>query len=50
MTDRDNPFADGCTVIRCYGNAKPADKHLASTIHCVDEEITLPSSARRVDR
>jgi hypothetical protein len=22
-------FADGCTVIACYRNAKPADTHLA---------------------
>jgi hypothetical protein len=32
MTNDPNPFADGCTVITCYGNAKPADRHLASTI------------------
>jgi hypothetical protein len=39
MTDPDpNPFAD-CDYIRCYGGAKLADKHLGSTIHCVDEEI-----------
>jgi hypothetical protein len=30
MTDPDpNPFAN-CDVIACYGNAKPADKHLAA--------------------
>jgi hypothetical protein len=28
-----------CDVIVCYGGAKLADKHLASTIHCVDDEI-----------
>jgi hypothetical protein len=40
MADPDsNPFADGCTAITCYGNAKPGDKHLASTIRCVDDEI-----------
>jgi len=39
MTDPDpNPFAD-CDVIVCYGGAKLADKHLPSTIHCVNEEI-----------
>ena len=34
MTDPDpSPlFADGCTVIACYGDAKPTDTHLASTI------------------
>jgi hypothetical protein len=31
-------FADG-TAIACYGNAKPTDTQLASTIHCVDDEI-----------
>jgi hypothetical protein len=37
MTDPDpNPFSD-CDAIVCYGNAKPTDKHLASTIHCVDD-------------
>jgi hypothetical protein len=31
MTDPDpNPFTDGCTIIACYGNAKPGDVHLAS--------------------
>jgi hypothetical protein len=25
--------------IVCYGAAKLADKHLASTVHCVDDEI-----------
>ena len=39
MTDRDNPFADGCTVIRCYGAAKPADTYLVSRIVCIDAEI-----------
>jgi hypothetical protein len=39
MTDPDpNPFSD-CDHIRCYGGATFADKHLASTIHCVDDEI-----------
>jgi hypothetical protein len=38
MTDLDpNPFAD-CDYIRCYGGAKPADKHLVSKVHCVDDE------------
>jgi hypothetical protein len=34
MTDPD----DG-EVIFCGGGAKPTDTHLASTVHCVDEEI-----------
>jgi len=39
MTDPDpNPFAD-CDVIVCYGGAKPTDQQLASTIHCIDDEI-----------
>jgi hypothetical protein len=39
MTDPDpNPFAD-CDVIVCYGGAKLTDKHLASKVHCVDDEI-----------
>ena len=37
MTDP-NPFGDG-EVIVCYGGAKPADTHLASIIHCVDDEV-----------
>jgi hypothetical protein len=39
MTDPDpNPFAD-CDVVVCYGGAKPEDKHLASIVHCIDDEI-----------
>jgi hypothetical protein len=39
MSDPDpDPFAE-CDCIVCYGNAKLADTHLASTIHCVDDEI-----------
>ena len=39
MTDPDlNPF-DGCVFIVCYGYAKPTDTHVASTIHCIDDEI-----------
>ena len=39
MTDPNpNPFAD-CDVIVCYGGAKLTDEHLASTVHCVDDEI-----------
>jgi hypothetical protein len=30
---------DGTTIIFCGGGAKPGDTHLASTIHCVDDEI-----------
>jgi hypothetical protein len=50
MTDHDPCplFADGCIVIACYGGAKPDDVHLASTIHCVDEEII--ARLRRRDR
>jgi hypothetical protein len=33
-----SPFAN-CPVIVCYGGAGLFDKHLASTIHCVDDEI-----------
>jgi hypothetical protein len=39
MTDVVNPFEDCCTIIHCAGAAKPTDTHLASIIHCVDEEI-----------
>ena len=39
MPDPDpNPF-EGCDLIVCYGGAKLTDKHLASTVHCVDDEI-----------
>src|SRR3982074_3857496 len=39
MADPDpSPFAN-CHVIVCYGGAGLFDKHLASTIHCVDDEI-----------
>jgi hypothetical protein len=39
MIDQDpNPFAD-CDFIVCYGGAKLTDQHLASPIHCVDDEI-----------
>jgi hypothetical protein len=43
MTDPDpSPlFADGCTVIACYGNARPEDVHLASTIEV--ERVTALS-------
>jgi hypothetical protein len=30
---------DDCDVIACHGGAKPQDKHLASIVHCVDDEI-----------
>jgi hypothetical protein len=33
-----DPF-DDCDVIVCYGGAKAPDKHLASAVHCVDDEI-----------
>jgi hypothetical protein len=32
MSENDNPFAEGTTIIRRYGNAKPNDTHLASRI------------------
>jgi hypothetical protein len=32
-------YAADCDIIICYGGAKPTDKHLASTVHCVDDEI-----------
>src|SRR5260370_37358291 len=32
-------YAADCDVIVRYGGATFADKHLASTIHCVDDEI-----------
>jgi hypothetical protein len=31
--------AADCDVVVCYGGAKLTDRHLISTIHCVDEEI-----------
>jgi hypothetical protein len=31
--------AADCDVVVCYGGAKLTDKHLASTVHCVDDEI-----------
>ncbi len=33
-----DPF-DDCYVIVCYRGAKATDKHVASTVHCVDDEI-----------
>jgi hypothetical protein len=38
MSDARSQPAD-CDVIVCYGGAKLTDKHLASTVHCVDDEI-----------
>jgi hypothetical protein len=32
-------YAADCDVIVCYGRAKLTDTHLASKIHCVDDEI-----------
>jgi hypothetical protein len=32
-------YAADADVIACYGGAKPTDTHLASKIHCVDDEI-----------
>jgi hypothetical protein len=32
-------LANDGTTIGLYGNAKPTDRHLASTIHTVDGEI-----------
>jgi hypothetical protein len=39
MTDPDPSPFDHCHVIVRYGGAGLFDKHLASTIHCVDDEI-----------
>jgi hypothetical protein len=36
MTDNDE---DDGEIIICLGGAKLTDTHLASTIHCIDEEI-----------
>ena len=47
-TPEPNPFAD-CDVIVCYGNAKLTENHLASTVHCVDDEI-IGSLKRREQR
>ncbi len=35
----DDTWRTPLTVIICYGRAKLTDKHLASKIHCVDDEI-----------
>ncbi len=32
-------YAADCHVIVCYDAAKRTDKHLAATVHCVDDEI-----------
>jgi hypothetical protein len=49
MTDPDpGPFAN-CHVIVRYGGAGLFDKHLASTIHCVDDGI-IGSLQRREQR
>jgi hypothetical protein len=32
-------YAADCDVIVCYGGAVIYDKHLASKVHCVDDEI-----------
>jgi hypothetical protein len=32
-------YAADCDAIVCYSGAKLFDKHLASTVHCVDDEI-----------
>ena len=37
MTNDPDPFAD-CDLIVCFGGATVTDR-LASTIHCVDDEI-----------
>jgi hypothetical protein len=31
-------YAADCDFVVGYGGAKPTDKHLASKIHCVDDE------------
>jgi hypothetical protein len=35
-------YAVDCDLIVCYGGAKLTHKHLASKIHCVDDEIIAP--------
>ena len=42
-------FADGSSVIVCYGGAKPGDTHLASRIVAIDGEI-IDWLARREQR
>jgi hypothetical protein len=32
--------AADCDVVVCYGNAKLVDKHLAGTVHCVDDDYS----------
>jgi hypothetical protein len=41
---------DDCDVIICYGGAKPTDRHLAATVHCVDDEIIEWLEQRREQR
>jgi len=49
VTDPDpRPFAS-CQIIVRYGGAGLFDKHLASTMHCVDDEI-IGSLQRREQR
>lgn len=49
MPDPDpSPFAN-CHVIVCYDGVGLFDKHLASTFHCVDDEI-IGSLQRREQR
>ncbi len=54
MTDPDpRPFANCqiiCQIIVRYGGAGLFDKHLASTIHCVDDEIIGPLQRREQRR
>jgi hypothetical protein len=39
VSDGLNLFIGDGVVIVCGGGARPTDLHLASTIHCVDDEI-----------
>ncbi len=54
VTDPDpRPFASCqiiCQIIVRYGGAGLFDKHLASTIHCVDDEIIGPLQRREQRR
>ena len=39
-------YAADCDLIVCYGGAKLTDKHLAATVHCVDDEIIAPLGSK----
>jgi hypothetical protein len=39
-------YAADCDLIVCYGGAKLTDKHLASKVCCVDDEIIAPLGSK----